>query len=46
MDAAAAAKVLLAAGANPSKKNGAGQTAYALAKARDNSVEPVLRKHP
>lgn len=44
MDAAAAAKVLLAAGASRTKKNRDGKTAYQLAKDRNNSVEPLLRK--
>ena len=43
MDAEAAAKLLLAAGANRATKNGEGKTAYELAKARNNSVEPLLR---
>jgi ankyrin repeat protein len=43
-DAAAAVKVLLAAGAKRATKNGEGKTAYQLAKERDNSVEPILRK--
>lgn len=45
-DAAAAVKVLLAAGANPKKKNGEGKTPYELAKDRTNSVEPILRGAP
>ncbi len=45
MEAASAAKVLLAAGANPRVKNRDGKTAYELAKAHDNAVEPVLRDH-
>lgn len=44
MDAAAAAKVLLAAGANRTKKNRDGKTPYQLARDRNNSVEPLLRK--
>lgn len=43
MDAAAAAKLLLAAGASRTKKNGDGKTPYELAKDRNNSVEPILR---
>jgi uncharacterized protein len=43
MDAAAAAKVLLAAGAKRATKNKEGKTAYELAKSRKNSVEPILR---
>jgi ankyrin repeat protein len=44
MDAAAAAKVLLAAGAKRNVKNAEGKTPYQLAKDRENSVEPVLRR--
>jgi ankyrin repeat protein len=43
MDAAAAAKVLLAAGAKRSATNSDGKTPYELAKDRNNSVEPILR---
>ena len=43
MDAAAAAQLLVAAGVSRTKKNRAGETAYDLAKARNNSVEPILR---
>ena len=43
MDAAAAAKLLRAAGAKRGAKNKDGATAYDLAKARDNSVEPILK---
>jgi ankyrin repeat protein len=43
LDAAAAAKLLVAAGANRAKKNRDGKTAYDLAKERNNSVEPILR---
>jgi ankyrin repeat protein len=46
MDSAAAAKVLLAAGAKRTTKNKEGKTAYDLAKARKNSVEPILRPKP
>lgn len=42
MDAAAAAKVLLGAGAKRTTKNRDGKTPYELAKARGNSVAPVL----
>lgn len=44
MNAAAAAKVLLAAGAKRNVKNSEGLTPYQLAKDRENSVEPVLRR--
>jgi uncharacterized protein len=43
-DAIAPAKVLLAAGASRTKKNGEGKTPYELAKERDNEVEAILRK--
>jgi ankyrin repeat protein len=46
MDAAAAAKLLLAAGAKRGTRNGEGKTAYELAKDRKNSVEVVLRTTP
>jgi ankyrin repeat protein len=46
MDAAAAAQVLLAAGADRTKKNHDGKTAYDLANHRDNSVAPILRQRP
>lgn len=46
MDSAAAAKLLLAAGAKRGTKNGEGKTAYQLAKDRKNSVEELLRTTP
>ncbi|HEY4180091.1 MAG TPA: ankyrin repeat domain-containing protein [Kofleriaceae bacterium] len=42
-DAGAVAKVLIAAGIDTKAKNSDGLTAYDIAKARNNSVEPLLR---
>jgi ankyrin repeat protein len=44
MNAAAAAKVLLVAGADRTAKNHAGKPPYELAKDLGNSVEPILRR--